>query len=384
MFTNMKTIYRSLLIAATLAMPFLTSCKDDNDDNPVLKTPTSFVLNQPANAANVYDLENSEYIVLTTSQPDYGYTAPVTYTAFVSLDNANFEKIGATSTSTTVKIPAEELNTAILAMAGDRELSAPVELSVYLSAAIDALPDETTVKSNTITLSNILAYVPKVEISLPTDLFIVGGFPGSGWGTFVPFHRGYSTSEGSFFAIADLQDGGNFRFSTKAGNWGATFGWTDVTRNGELAEALTEGENDNNITFHGKSGLHLVMLKASVVNGAIAYDLTISPAKIYLVGGAAGGEWSMSEAFLFNDNGDGTASAVAAGDGELRLAVDCGTDWWKTEFTILNSTGELYYRDCDIPNNWASDCGDDYSFQILAGETVVLDFTTSPASGSKK
>ncbi len=48
----MKNIYNSLLFALIAAMPFLTSCKDDNDSNPTLSIPSSFVLNtrdwQPA------------------------------------------------------------------------------------------------------------------------------------------------------------------------------------------------------------------------------------------------------------------------------------------------------------------------------------------------
>ena len=55
----MKKIYKSLLFLAVAAVPFLTSCKDDNDSNPTLSIPSSFVLNTPGLAANnVYDLPN--------------------------------------------------------------------------------------------------------------------------------------------------------------------------------------------------------------------------------------------------------------------------------------------------------------------------------------
>lgn len=382
MLIDMKNIYKSLFVAAALAMPFMTSCKDDNDDNPTLKTPTSFVLNQPDNAVNVYDLENSDYVVFTTSQPDYGYTAPVTYTAHVSLDGQKFERIGATSNSTTVSIPAKDMNTAILSLAGSMDLSAPIPVIVYLSAAIDALPKGTTVNSNTVTLDKVLAFVPKVSVSIPENIYIVGGFAGSNWDEFIPFHTGYSTSVGTFFAVVQMEEGKNFRFATKQG-WGATFGWTDVTRKGEVAEALVAGDNDNNITFTGKTGLYNVMFKAEIANGAIAYTLTMEPAKLYLIGAAAGGVWDKSEDFRFVDNGDGTATATVAGDGEARMFIDCGTDWWKTEFTIKNSDGSLFYRNCDIPSDWATDLGDDFSFQVSAGDKVTLDFTSVPASGKK-
>ena len=51
----------------------MTSCSDDNDSNPTLKMPESFVLNSPALAQTVIDLESSiDSIHLNWSQPDYG------------------------------------------------------------------------------------------------------------------------------------------------------------------------------------------------------------------------------------------------------------------------------------------------------------------------
>ena len=37
--------------------------------------------------------------------------------------------------------------------------------------------------------------------------------------------------------------------------------------------------------------------------------------------------------------------------GELRASIKVpGLDWWRTEFTLYK--GDLYWRDCDIPDNW--------------------------------
>jgi hypothetical protein len=82
----MKKIYKSLLFLTVAAVPFLTSCKDDNDSNPTLSIPSSFVLNTPGLAAsNVYDLPNGT-VNLTTNQPDYGgWPAATIYAVQVSL-----------------------------------------------------------------------------------------------------------------------------------------------------------------------------------------------------------------------------------------------------------------------------------------------------------
>ena len=65
----------------------LTACDDDNDSNPILTQPTSFVLNNPAITGNV-DLQKSQSVTLTWSQPRpyTNFDAPVipTYTVEIS------------------------------------------------------------------------------------------------------------------------------------------------------------------------------------------------------------------------------------------------------------------------------------------------------------
>ena len=74
------------LLSALLCLA--TACDDDNNSNPTLKTPSGFTLNTPAYAEGaVYDLERSQTVELTCSQPDYGFTAATVYTVQVSLDN---------------------------------------------------------------------------------------------------------------------------------------------------------------------------------------------------------------------------------------------------------------------------------------------------------
>ena len=67
---------------------FFAACDEDRDSNPTLQDAPTFVLNTPAFAANnVYSLANSDYVVLTTTQPDYGFPASTVYTVNVSLDS---------------------------------------------------------------------------------------------------------------------------------------------------------------------------------------------------------------------------------------------------------------------------------------------------------
>src|SRR5574344_2322881 len=79
----MKNIMKDLFMPALAlaVIPMFTSCETDNNSNPTLQEPTSFVLNTPSDAANTYDLINADSIMLTCSQPDYGgFPAGTTYT----------------------------------------------------------------------------------------------------------------------------------------------------------------------------------------------------------------------------------------------------------------------------------------------------------------
>ena len=80
-----KYIYSALLLLGSLC--FFTSCDDDNGSNPTVQQPTSFVLNTPAYSSCLVDLLNTKTLQLSTSQPDYGYTAAVVYRIQVSLTN---------------------------------------------------------------------------------------------------------------------------------------------------------------------------------------------------------------------------------------------------------------------------------------------------------
>ena len=67
-----------ILAMAAVAVGF-SSCEEDRD--PVLQSPTTFVLNQPEMADQYINLTPGEVIELACSQPDYGYAAVADYSA---------------------------------------------------------------------------------------------------------------------------------------------------------------------------------------------------------------------------------------------------------------------------------------------------------------
>lgn len=378
----MKKIFYSLLVVG-MSLCF-AACDEDRDSNPTLQEAPTFVLNTPAYAANnVYSLENSDYVVLTTSQPDYGFPASTVYTVWVSLDSANYSPLATTYTTAKMQVSASELNEMILGLAGDMDLSSPIPVFLKLTAHLYGNPDLGVSESNVITLPAVQAFVPEVTIELPKKMHIVGSFPASeGWGKFVPLSPVYIT-DGWFYGIVYLSDGAEFKVNPDAGWQGNDKGYGQVTPVDNAGAGFVSGGDSETANMKVENGgWYNVIVKTKVANGSVNYTVEINEAKVYVIGAAEGGNWSLMQEWRFEAPADANGeweSPAFAGSGELRMFVDCGIDWWKTEFTI-KSDGTLYYRDIDIPNNWAESIGEDYSQQVSTGQKAYLNFTNGTGS----
>jgi len=81
-----KLLLGTLLICIA---SLFTSCKDDNDDNPTIQSPTSFTVNTPASTDQYIQLAADNTVHLTWSQPNYGYNALATYSIQVGVPQAD-------------------------------------------------------------------------------------------------------------------------------------------------------------------------------------------------------------------------------------------------------------------------------------------------------
>ena len=148
----MKTLFIStwLLLGG---LCFFSACEDDRDSNPVIQQPDTFVLNEPSYLNTTVDLQTSSTSPLTCSQPEYGYTAVVTYQAQVSLTGnftvsadeadaaeeagnstlkADYALVDGTSTTVTLEVDAAALARQIVRLAGWEEDAVPATQTVYL------------------------------------------------------------------------------------------------------------------------------------------------------------------------------------------------------------------------------------------------------------
>ena len=372
-----KLIY--ILLLAVVAVGFV-SCEEDRDSNPIWNEDAAktFVLNMPAVAVNnVLDREGSDNVVFTTSQPDYGFPVSTVYTTWVSLDGAEYVALPTTSTSAVISIPAKEINEALLGLLGDGDVSEPMPVKVKLTAALFADPEMGKAESNVIELPKVKVYVPKVEVTLLTKMHIVGGFAASeGWSKFVALAPAYS-QEGMFYGVVYLAEGDEFKINPDAGWKGNDMGTGQITLDGDIAATCENGDKGSNLKMGSASGWYNVIVKAKIANGAVQYTMSMIEAKVYIIGAAFGGVWEKSDDALFTApataNGEWVSPAFT-GSGELRMFIDCGIDWWKTEFT-LDGDNNIFYRTMDIPSNWAENVGAAYSKQVNPDGHVYLNFT---------
>jgi hypothetical protein len=392
----MKKIYQSLILAMVAAVPFIfAACDDDNGTNPTLSVPDSFTLNRPSFAANnVYDLPKSDAIVLTTSQPDYGgWPAAVTYAVQVSLDAANAEgwkELATTSTSTVIKVPGEEVNAAVLelyrAANEDADPEGTVPLYVRLRAFLaDTGKDFGQVFSNAVTL-NVLSYDAPSEASLPTALYVCGGSIADAWSTWKPLAQVYG-KEGRFYTMV-YNGADGFKWGTRPEEW---LGYDAISEFDNQADGLTiTRASDDNIVFD-KAGWYVLLITSKIVGSDVKYTLTVADGKAGVRGNAVG-DWDNDHLLTAPAGKDGKWTfSDFTGSGELRAYIIVpGMQWWETEFTLYQGVTPwtLYFRDFDIPANWAENAGnkggkedpDKYSVTAGPGSTLSIDFDRNTGS----
>lgn len=247
-----KLLLGALLIGIA---SLFTSCKDDRDDNPTLKSPTAFTVNTPATADQYIQLAKDNNVNLTWSQPDYGYTANVTYRVQVGVkqgdgsinwsvkkvkdDDGNVigtepQYLATTYYTCNAMINGEEIAMALNEIdgfkviddyvdKGFREIAFRVTASIY---EVDKVVANSAIVSEPVYFKHMAAYC---AIKSPAYIYIVGDVNAIGWAepneanaASYADYRLYETEidnnvfEGTF----EVSEGDHyFRFYTKLTGW---------------------------------------------------------------------------------------------------------------------------------------------------------------------
>lgn len=367
----------NIFLLLMLALGVMTACSDDRDSNPTLQNPSSFVLNVPGYASGVYDLKNAGTIELTTTQPDYGFTAATTYRVQVSNrnnfdDEASYITLSSAFTSARMNVPAQEIAMAMMTLldiSSEEDVpKEPVPLYFRLHASLNS--GTYPVYSNVIELPKVLAYFALSEVTLPEEMFLIGSVTDWSWDnafTLVPVH----SNPGKFWSVVYLPAGAEIKFNI-AKSWdGGEFGFNEeYFPASSIAYAGLE-ESGGNIKINN-GGWYIVVVSTSLDGRDYNYTIEFLPPNVYLTGNTAGGWDFFDDSNTFTvPQGDGefVSPAFVASD-ELRMCIKLADiDWWKTEFVILG--GEIAYRAG----------GDDQErVQVAAGQKAYLNFTTGKGS----
>lgn len=363
----------------------LSSCQETQDDAPVYKDPTTFVLNTPPMAANFYELAPGGTIELTCSQPDYGFGASVVYSVEMAVDEAftDFRPVTPNlPTSARIQLAAEDVAAYIcelLNVTGDTYNAADNVVSLYFRA-VAALPqvESSRIVSNVVKLERVQYYLAVKE---PAYIYVVGAFTGIGDNWVEPNadnsehymqYRLYEADNaiGSkvFSAVFDVPAGkAMFRFYTALTGWDADSYGSQADDNPidyEMTDGVFEGlmvKGKGCYNFPAWEGGQMTMTvnmasdKMTVTFQAGAVDTTPKEV-IYICGNITG--WSEPS----EDNASKYENA--------RLTDQKGDGIFTATFDLPDSgDGKSYFRFYKELTGWgaaqwASPTGDNYDLPL--------------------
>lgn len=213
-----------MLFVSSLAL--LTACDADRDSNPTIQQPTTFVLNTPAYAESDIDLNSSSVLRFTCSQPDYGYTAAVSYKLQLSLTNSftisvdeaeegqtpDYVALENTYTSCSIDADASLFAKGVMQLGQWEDGSVPATQTV--NVRLVATVDQYSVVSNVVNIS-VVPYFIELSDAEVEMWYLIGACIGDGAWTNSP--SGIGTS---LYPMSIVKD---FEYDKKTGKGELTF-----------------------------------------------------------------------------------------------------------------------------------------------------------------
>ena len=364
----MKDILKSTLLLMC-GMGLFAACADDNDSNPTLQQPSTFVLNEPGYAALTVDLETSTGLTFTWSQPDYGFPAEVSYDIQASLsgnftvstDEANADESGATIPDYAVVasgvnggsgvVDPTYLDRNLVQIAQWAQDNIPTTQTIYIRLAAST-PGATTVYSNVVTINAAPFYIA-LKDAAPELWYLVGECIGDGsWGNsadnigtaIVPLmtlaDETYDkvTGKGVIAYTGFFPGGKGFKLIKTPGDWNEQWGAGD-------AGYMKNDGGSGNITV-ASDGYYTVKLDTK--NDVLTIEPYDGTPRAFTTMGMPGGYngWDVN-ANLMNaydtyggENHAWSATFEAGEDGELKFAADGAWDfnWGAASFPYGQGT----------------------------------------------
>lgn len=237
-------------MALVAVMLGFTSCNDDTD--PVYKDPTKFVLNTPALASQYYELTPDGTLVFTCSQPDYGFTASVTYGLEVALSEGGetYTLTPEVPTKAQIRVKAEDVATAICVLRGiktEEDWTEEPARPVYFRATAQLGDHENTfIESNWVKLDAVKEYF---AVPVPGFIYLIGspeGWAGptadkaDHYADWRLFEKDDAIGSKVYYGVFDMPSAPMFRFYTALTGWDDD-SWGSQADDNAIDYQLTDG-----------------------------------------------------------------------------------------------------------------------------------------------
>ena len=350
-------------------MGLFVACADDNDSNPTLQQPSTFVLNEPSYAAQMVALEYSNGINFTWSQPDYGFPAEVSYdiqasptgSFTVSTDEANADESGATIPDYAVitsgvfggsgSMDGTYLDRNLVQICQWTESTVPSTQTVYVRLAAST-PGAQTIYSNVVAIQTIPFYIA-LKDAAPELWYLVGECIGDGsWGnsadnigkaifplmTLADETYDKVTGKGVISYTGFFPGGKGFKLIKTPGDWAEQWGAGD-------AGYVKNDGGSGNITV-AADGYYTVKLDTK--NDVLTVEPYDGAPRAFTSMGMPGGYngWDVNANLMTafdtygGENHAWSATFDAGEDGELKFAADGGWDfnWGAASFPYGQGT----------------------------------------------
>jgi len=359
-----KITIMATLIAGLFAF---SACNSDRDDNPVLKSPTTFTMNKPLFANSNLDLAITDSIDLKVAeQPAYGFPTAVVYGAQMSLENkwtdTDIYTFDASTNALTLKLGGKDIDKAIMILGSYKNSSSvdpniPKKIYLRMTARPVNLDSTQTIYSNVQELS-VYPYYLELRDAEPEFWWLIGGSIGDGTWT----NTGYdaktqssvfpmslineysydkATGTGLIQSTFYMPDDGSCKLIYSLGSWNAQWGVSDgafVKNDGGSGNiAPTDGAGYYTLAYDTKADI--VTLTKSEKDNYPVYS-TIS-----CIGSGSFGSWDQD--FAMNPavgQGDHNhmwtlqINITEASEFKFRANNDWGTNWG-----YKNGAGKMNY-----------------------------------------
>lgn len=203
-------------------------------------------------------------------------------------------------------------------------------------------------------------------IPVTKEMFMIGSPWSWNWSNVEASMVAIHSADGGFWSMNYFNAGDEIKFAPEKG-WGKDFGYDASNLSAATIELAGLTNSGNNIGI-GKSGWYIVKI-ITATDGARTVEF-LTP-NVYLMGETSDGGWDsqlgVEDKFSVPATATGEfISPALAQSGNVRICVNIGADWWKTEFNVID--GAIAFR---------GNGGDQPAVQGTAGQKVSLNFSNN-------